>query len=102
LASTEWKRRRHERKLKIKAAVRAYRDVHGDERAESLKAGARILRAQMAQAQVDKEFELRQRARDAELNPAPPHPAPHPPVIPAQLESSAEPLAPLEELDTDK
>lgn len=73
-ARTEWKNRRRERKARVRAAIREYRAANGDERTESLKAGARIVRQEIAQARVDKEFELRDRFAQRALNPAPQHP----------------------------
>jgi serine phosphatase RsbU (regulator of sigma subunit) len=60
-AWVEWRRRRRERKEAIRAAVRAHRAQSGGVRREALRAGALVMRQQMAQAQVDKELELRDR-----------------------------------------
>lgn len=70
---TEWKMRRRERKARIRAAVREYRAENGDERAQALKAGARVIREQASQARIDKELELRERYAARALNPAPQH-----------------------------
>lgn len=78
-AWAEWRRRRRERKAAIRAALREHRARNGGVRRESLIAGARILRQQAAQAQVDKEFELRERLAKRALNPTPQPPQPpHP------------------------
>lgn len=70
----EWKLRRRERKAQIRAAVRAYRAANGDERTQSLKAGARVVRQDMAQKRVDKEFELRERMANQALQTTPKKP----------------------------
>ncbi|UDY22167.1 hypothetical protein [Nocardioides sp. Kera G14] len=72
-AWVEWRRRRRERKAVVKAALRAHRAQAGGVRREALRAGALVVRQQMAQAQVDKELELRERF-SAKALPAPQNP----------------------------
>ncbi|MFT4263028.1 MAG: hypothetical protein QM572_06590 [Nocardioides sp.] len=70
-AWAEWRRRRQARKAVIRAAVRAHRAEVGGVRREALRAGALVLRQEIAQAKVDKEIELRERYSAPALNPAP-------------------------------
>ncbi len=81
VAFTEWRRRRRERKAAVREAVRAYRSEAGGVRREALRAGAVVVRQRMAQAQVDKEIELRDRFTQRQLNPAPQHDQQTPPRI---------------------
>jgi len=71
--TVEWKLRRRERKARVRAAVREYRAVNGDERTQALKAGARVMREHMAQARIDREVELRERFTTPALTVAPQH-----------------------------
>ncbi len=85
-AWVEWRRRRRERRAVIKAALREHRAAHGGVRIESLLAGARIMREQAAQAQLDKELELRERLAQRALSPAPQPQQPHRPHQLEELE----------------